>query len=345
LKLPDCIRAEPAVSSLFLDAAGFFIGITSIDRIKNPFLLMLYSLFTEFTCYTPKKGDCMKRLKRVFLGNGSEPGLYFIIPSFCGVLIFTLIPFMDIIRRSFYNAMGVQHVGIGNFRTVLSNDAFRQACGNTARFLCVCLPLLLGLSLLLAVMLYAIPKRSALFKTTFLFPMAIPVATIVLLWQVLFAYKGFANHMLNLLGAQPIDWMNSDAAFGVLIFSYIWKNIGYAIVLWMAGLAGINEALYEAARVDGANAVSVFFKITLPHLLPSLYGILVISFLSAFKVFREAYLVAGDYPHASIYLLQHLFNNWFRELSMDKLSAGAVIVAAVSLLIVAALRILWDREA
>ena len=108
--------------------------------------------------------------------------------------------------------------------------------------------------------------------------------------------------------------MNSSAAFWVLVVSYLWKNMGYDIILWSAGLAAIPENLYEAAKVDGAGSLDCFFRITLPNLMPVFYTITVLSFLNSFKVFREAYLVAGDYPHDSMYLLQHVFNNWFREL-------------------------------
>ena len=152
------------------------------------------------------------------------------------------------------------------------------------------------------------------------------------------------NGLLSVFGVGAIDWMNSDYAFGVLVFSYIWKNLGYDVILWLAGLSGIPESIYEAARVDGAGEWRCFVSITMPNLLPSLYTIAVLSFLNSFKVFREAYLVAGDYPHGSIYMMQHVFNNWFRELSIDKMSAGAVVNAAVILALVLLLQRAWEKE-
>ena len=115
-------------------------------------------------------------------------------------------------------------------------------------------------------------------------------------------------------------------------------------MLWMAGLAGISENIYEAARVDGAGEWQCFFKITLPNLKSSLYTITVLSFLNSFKVFREAYLVAGDYPHESIYMMQHLFNNWFRGFSFDKMAAAAVVESAVLLLLILLLQKAWDNK-
>lgn len=129
----------------------------------------------------------------------------------------------------------------------------------------------------------------------------------------------------------------------MLVFSYIWKNLGYDMALWLAGLSGIPSTVYEAAQVDGAGPMTIFRRITLPGLLPSLYTITVLSFLNSFKVFREAYLGGGGLPHTSMYLLQHLFNNWFRELSMDKLAAAAVLVAAVILVLILLLRRAWDE--
>ena len=152
------------------------------------------------------------------------------------------------------------------------------------------------------------------------------------------------NHLLEIMELKKIDWLNTGASFWVLVFSYIWRNLGYDIVLWLAGLSTIPEALYEAAKVDGANAWKCFIGITLPSLLPSLFTIVVLSLLNGFKVFRDAYLVAGDYPQENMYLLQHLFNNWYRDLAMDKMAAAAVVTGAVIMLLVLLLQKAWERE-
>lgn len=271
-------------------------------------------------------------------------GLLFLLPSLAGVLVFVLLPFGDVVRRSFQEAMSGAFVGLRNYQMVLSNGAFQLAAGNTLRFMGVCMPLLILLSLLVAVLLHSRMERAGMLKITFLLPMAIPVASVVLLWRAVFHRDGFLSLLAEALGGQRVDWMNSHWAFWVLVFSYIWKNLGYDMVLWLAGLSGIPSTVYEAAQVDGAGPMTIFRRITLPGLLPSLYTITVLSFLNSFKVFREAYLVAGDYPHTSMYLLQHLFNNWFRELSMDKLAAAAVLVAAVILVLILLLRRAWDER-
>lgn len=271
-------------------------------------------------------------------------GLLFVLPSLAGVLIFIFIPFLDVICRSFTEVMSGKFVGLKNFQTICANSAFRQAAYNTVRFTAVCIPLLVVCSLAAAVLLQRQKKMGSILKSTYLVPMAIPVASVVLLWKLLFHSRGILNGVLSLFGAAAIDWMNSEYAFGVLVFSYIWKNMGYDVILWLAGLAGISGDIYEAARVDGAGEWRCFVSITLPNLLPALYTISVLSFLNSFKVFREAYLVAGDYPHGSIYMMQHLFNNWFRELSLDKMAAGAVVNAAVILVLVLLLQRAWEKE-
>lgn len=271
-------------------------------------------------------------------------GLLFILPSLLGVSLFVLVPFFDVLRRSFTGAMSGAFIGIQNYISVFHNQAFRLAAANTLRFCAVCMPLLLGFSLLLALLLAGNPAKTGLFKTTFLLPMAVPVASVALLWKVFFHQNGLLSAALTRLGQQGADWMNSGWAFWVLIGSYLWKNTGYDVVLWLAGLSGISPAIYEAARVDGANKWMLFTRITLPNLLPSFYTITVLSFLNSFKVFREAYLVAGDYPDTSIYLLQHLFNNWFRNLEMDKLAAAAVLTALVILGLILLLRRAWEEQ-
>ena len=265
------------------------------------------------------------KLKR----RSSWAGITFIVPSLAGVAVFVFIPFLDVIRRSFLGAVDGRWTGIENYKRIFENSAFKLALGNTLKFVGVCIPLLVILALVVSVLLYRCKSWMGYLKSAFLVPMAIPVASIALIWKLLFNSQGMVNGILDQFGIQAVDFMNSGSSFWVLVGSYIWKNLGYDIVLCLAGLSSIPYNLYEAAKVDGAGNWQCFLKITLPNLLPTLYTITVLSFLNSFKVFREAYLVAGDYPHESMYLMQHLFNNWFRDLELDKLSAAAVVVAVV----------------
>lgn len=275
-------------------------------------------------------------------------GLSFLFPGFCGVAVFSLLPFMDVIRSSFVQVVSGRFCGLENYRIVLHNRAFLLAVKNTLRFLLVCLPLLLGISLVLAFLLHAwqmaFHQKLRLLKAAYLVPMAIPAASLVLLWKLMFDKHGFVNGILHLCGIHAVDWMNTGAAFFVLVFSYIWKNLGYTMVLWLAGLSSISPDLYEAAEMDGAGRMTQFFKITLPLIRPLIFTIVVLSFLNSFKVFREAYLVAGNYPQEDMYLLQHLFNNWFTDLSVDKMAAGSVLLALVITVFVLLLQKLWETN-
>ena len=275
----------------------------------------------------------------------AQKGILFILPSFVGVCVFWLIPYVDVIRRSVFGTVSGKFTGIQNYQNLFSNQAFLLAGKNTIRFFGICIPLLVGLSLLLAVCLNSLKEKGKqLLKTAFLLPMAIPVATVVLLWKALFNGHGFLNHILSFFSVKGTDWLNTDASFAVLVISYIWRNLGYDVVLWLAGLMAIPQSLYEAAKTDGAGAWKCFTRITVPNLLPSLFTIVVLSLLNGFKVFREAYLVAGDYPQEKMYLLQHVFNNWYRDLAIDKMSAGAVVTGAVSMILIHLLQKAWGRK-
>lgn len=267
----------------------------------------------------------------------------FLAPSLFVVSVMVLLPLLDAYRRSFFLAVSSRFVGLQNYISVLGNSAFKLAAGNTAKFIAVCMPLLLVISLSVALMLTAFQEKHGIFKTSFLVPMAIPVASIVLLWRVIFHRNGLLNGILALWDAAPVDWIGSAASFGVLVFAYLWKNFGYDMVLWLSGISAINPALYEAAQIDGAGSIKRFVKITLPNLMPTLFTVTVLSLLNSFKVFREAYLIAGSYPDDSIYMLQHLFNNWFSNLDVDKMCAGAVMMASLVFILIMILQKILNR--
>lgn len=274
---------------------------------------------------------------------------FFMLPSFLGVMVFVLIPFLDVVRRSFMTAVTNQFTGIQNYKIIFTNQAFLLAVKNTARFTIVCIPLLVVTGLMIAFPLSRL-KNAGLIKSLYLFPLAMPTATIVIVWKMFFYKQGFLNLFLTRLGEWSglwgeihKDYLGSSAAFWVLVFSYVWKNTGYTVVLWLAGILGIPNELLEAAKVDGAGARQCFFKIVLPNLKGSLYTIVILSFLNSFKIYREAYLVAGSYPEQDIYLLQHLFNNWFVNLDFDKMAAAAVCVGGFLFAVIMILQRLWDK--
>lgn len=286
----------------------------------------------------------IKNNKEKVRSKAKYTGLYFVLPSLIGVAVFTLLPFLDVFLRSFQSAISREFVGIENYIEVFNNSAFKLAASNTTKFVIVCIPLLLSLSLIIAVALNKFVESSKILRTAFLIPMAVPIASIVLIWNIVFHEQGFLSSVLDKFNIVGQDWMSTGWAFGILVFSYIWKNLGYNIILWLAGLNSISKEIYESAKVDGASDFQCFTKITIPCLKPTLYTISVLSLLNSFKVFREAYLVAGDYPDKSMYLLQHLFNNWFRELDFNKMAAGSVLMAVIIFALIMLLQRAWEKQ-
>lgn len=285
----------------------------------------------------------MAKKKRKFFG-------LFVFPGLAGILLFVLFPFADVVKRSFTTAVTGQWNGLKNYGTIFHNQAFVLAVKNTVRFTVICIPLLVFTGLFIALLLNGL-KGGKWMKSIFLFPLAMPTATVVLVWKLAFYRQGFLNLFLSRLGETTglwgeihKDYLGSNAAFWVLVGSYLWKNTGYTVILWLAGIGGIPAELSEAARVDGAGKWQRLRYIILPNLRGSLYTIVVLSFLNSFKIYREAYLTAGAYPDESIYLLQHLFNNWFVNLELDKMAAAAVCTGGILMAVNLLLQRLWDKQ-
>jgi len=262
----------------------------------------------------------------------------FLAPSFFGVLLFFMLPFFVVIFYSFVdNPVNLEFVWFHNYIRTLKNAAFRQAARNTLTFSAVAVPLAVILSLLLAKILEEkIPMKSR-FRTFFLSPMMVPIASVVLIWQVVFHYNGALNAWLSAFGIPQTDWLKSDYSQIVVVLLYLWKNLGYNMILFMAALSNIPREPMEAAAVDGAGSMTIFLKIKLRYLSPSILFVTILSLINSFKVFREVYLLTGDYPYETVYLLQHYMNNTFRNLDYQKLSSAAMLMFIVMVLIIGVL--------
>ena len=264
--------------------------------------------------------------------------LCFLSPSLLGVGVFFILPFGVVVYYSMIDGVGSRNfVFIENFIKLFQNSAFRLAAKNTLSFSLLAVPLAVVLSIVLALMLECrIPLKSE-FRTFFLSPMMVPVASVVLIWQVLFNFNGTVNEFLLLFGADKIDWLQSDYCQIVVMVLFLWKNLGYNMILFMSALANIPKELLEVADVEGASESYKFFNIKLRYLSPTVLFVTILSLINSFKVFREVYLLTGDYPFEKLYMLQHFMNNTFRSLDYQKLSAAAVIMAIVMVFIIALL--------
>ncbi len=280
-----------------------------------------------------------RRTKKVKRSSG-----LFIAPSFLGVLLFFILPFMVVIYYSLIdNPISGNFVFFDNFASIVKNTAFRKAVHNTAVFSAVAVPLAVLLSMLMAIVLEAkLPFRSQ-FRTFLLSPMMVPVASIVLIWQVLFHYNGAINDMLGVFGIAKIDWLKSDYSHVVVVILFLWKNLGYNMILFMAALASIPKDILEVANLESATPLQTFFYIKIRYLSSTLLFVTIMSLINSFKVFREVYLLTGDYPYDTIYMLQHYMNNKFKSLDYQTLSAAAILMSLVMVVIIGILFVAEDR--
>jgi len=271
-------------------------------------------------------------------------GTLWLAPSLLGVAVFYIVPFFVIVYYSLIdNPIRRNFVFLDNFVTLFQNQAFRTAAANTLKFSLVAVPLAVVLALMIALMLEVrIPLKSH-FRTFFLSPLMVPVASIVLIWQVMFHYNGAINEFLLLFGTDRIDWMQSEYSQLVVIVLFLWKNLGYNMILFMASLSNIPRELLETADVEGAGAFHKLFAIKLRYLSPTLLFVTILSLINSFKVFREVYLLTGDYPYGELYMLQHFMNNIFRSLDYQRLASAAVVMAIAMVLIIAVLFIAENR--
>ena len=270
--------------------------------------------------------------------------LCFLSPSLIGVGVFFIVPFGVVVYYSMIDGVGSRNfVFLENFIKLFNNSAFIMAAKNTLQFSAIAVPLAVILAIVLALMLECrIPMKSQL-RTFFLSPMMVPVASVVLIWQVLFNYNGTINEFLALFDIAKIDWLQSDHCQAVVIILFLWKNLGYNMILFMAGLANIPKELLEVADVEGASEWYKFFAIKLRYLSPTVLFVTILSLINSFKVFREVYLLTGDYPYEKLYMLQHFMNNTFKSLDYQKLSAAAVVMALVMVVLIALLFYAEDK--
>ena len=286
----------------------------------------------------------MKQAKKIWNGVNVKirdflASLCFSGPSFLGMLMFFVAPLCVVIYYSFIaGALDHSFVGLKNYINVWNNGAFQIAVKNTAVFSGLSVPLAVVLALVLALMLECrIPFKSQ-FRTFFLSPMMVPVASIILVWQVLFHSNGVVNEFLSVFGVKAIDWLKSDYCMVVVVLLFLWKNLGYNMILFMAALNNIPKELLEVAEVEGASKVYQFFHIKLRYLSPTVLFVTILSIINSFKVFREIYLLSGDYPYEGLYMLQHFMNNMYnKNLDYQRLSASAIMLAIVIIALIALL--------
>lgn len=259
----------------------------------------------------------------------------YLLPSIIGVALFFVLPFFVVIYYSMIdNPISGEFVFLENFHSLLTNRAFKMAVENSLTFSFVAVPLVIVLSLGVAFLLDKnIPGKSRI-RTAFLSPMMVPVASVILIWQVLFHYNGLVNEFVLSLGGDKIDWLKSDYAPIVIVVLFVWKNLGYNMILFMAALANIPKGVIEVAELESATKWQIFWHLKLRYLSSSILFVTILSLINSFKIFREVYLLTGDYPYESLYMMQHYMNNMFHSLDYQKLSAAAIIMSLFMIVLI-----------
>lgn len=270
----------------------------------------------------------------------------FIAPNFIGFAVFTLGPVIFAFILAFVQWDGnnpMQFVGLKNFALMFGNKRFLASLRNTIVYCIATVPLTLACALGLAILLNQKIKGRNFFRTVGFFPYVASLVAVAAVWNMLFspAKSGPVNMILYHLGvsAQNLPKWAADkdwVMFTIILFS-VWKNMGYYMVIYLAGLQGINSELYEAGSLDGANAWKKFLYITWPQLQPTTFFVTIILTINCFKVYDIVYMLAGGNTgvlnESAIVLVYHIYEEAFRNWNLGYASAVAMILFLMVLVV------------
>lgn len=266
-------------------------------------------------------------------------GFLFICPWLFGFLIFTAGPMLYSFWLSFtkYDLADSKFVGVENYRRLVRQDPlFWKALTNTVLYALVTVPLGIIGSLVIALVLNQQVKGVRLFRTLFYLPSMVPAVASALVWQWVFnADNGILNQALAYVGLPNIEWLqNEKFVLWAFVLMSLWGVGGQRMIIFLAGLQGIPDSYYEAARLDGANSWRQFWHITLPSLSPVMFFNVILSLIGAFQVFASAYVMTSGGPNnASLFYSLYIFRNAFEYFKMGKASAMAWILFLILLVL------------
>lgn len=253
--------------------------------------------------------------------------LYLAFPLFACFVLFYLLPFLYSLYYSVIkSAFDLRFVGLDNYVQTVTNPYYRLALGNTILMFFICVPILITLSLLIAFIMKTLPS-AGYFRAAFVLPMLVPSVAIVLVFQMLFLQPNSVLRDVRMLGS------GAETRIPLLAI-FIWKNLGFHVIVFLSALEGIPAQIWEASELDGARGVRRFWSITLPLLVPALLFCCIWATAQSLRIFKEAYLLYGAYPHESVYLLQHYINNHFFKLNYQRLTTAATMLALMLLVVV-----------
>ena len=272
------------------------------------------------------------------------PLLYFIVFKY-GAMAWLSIAFFD--YNAFLGFAGSKFVGIKYFKQFIMDPYFWNILKNTVVLNLWMLVLYFPTPIILALLINEVKNKhfKKMAQTISYMPYFLSTVVVCGFITTILSNDGLINQVVSSLGLEKVQFLMEPGWFRpIYVISEIWQQCGWGSIIYLAALAGVDSQLYEAAAIDGAGKWKTFFYITLPNLRPVAFTVVILSVLNSFKAFREVYMAAGSYPQENIYLLQHVFNNWFQTLSVDKMAAASVMLAFVIAVFVLLLERSWERE-
>jgi len=240
-----------------------------------------------------------------------------------------------------YTALRI--VGARNYSALLHDPLFWIALRNTAYFVVVAGPLSVAVSLIAALLVSPAALRgTSLFRTLFFLPVVTSLVAVAVVWRYLYHPRfGVLNYLLSLAGLPALDWLGSPhLAMPAIIVMSVWKNFGFNMVIFMAGLQSIPERLYEAASIDGATAWQQFWRITLPMLTPTFVFVGVMTLIGNFQLFAEPYVMTQGGPaHSTLSMVLYMYEEGFRWWSLGYAAALAFVLFAIIVAVTALTRL------
>ncbi|MBP3277549.1 MAG: sugar ABC transporter permease [Butyrivibrio sp.] len=268
----------------------------------------------------------------------------FIAPNFIGFAIFTLGPIVLALLMSFAEWDGgnaMKFVGLQNFVNIFKDDRFIASLKNTIVYSIFTVPITLAMALGLAILLNQKIKGRDFFRTVAFFPYVASLVAVAAVWNMLFtpAKGGIVNQILmNVFHVAPLKWAASSSTVMLTIIMFsVWKNMGYYMVIYLAGLQGISEDLYEAAALDGASSMQKFIHITIPQLRPTTFFVTIMLTINCFKVYDIVYMLAGGsngvVNKSAMVLVFYIYEEAFRNWKLGQASASALVLFAIVLVV------------
>lgn len=268
-------------------------------------------------------------------------GIIYILPSFILIIGFCVLPIFMSGYFSFtsYNMMAPpEFVGLENYKKVFQDSYVVDATKNTLLYVVMTVPVQTILALVFAAFLaYKMQNKVGGFLRSVMFiPVIASAITAGTIWRIIFnAEGGILNSLLGVFGIDSINWLgDTKTALLSICIVAIWKNVGYFLVIYYAGIMGISRDLYEAAKVDGASSIQQFFKITMPMLKPITYLVVTLGIIWSFQVFDLSYLMTGGGPgHSTVTLVMGIYNAAFKQYKMGYACAMAMLLLVIILII------------